>query len=79
MTEQISIVSLQGPRTHMEDRSYADLHFGGGEWIFSGVYDGHRGAHAAQYAADHLHQRKGKDNLTIMVLSLIPLVSSKSL
>ena len=41
----------------MEDAHFVDDDFGGEGRLFAGVYDGHGGAYAAEYAAAHLHRR----------------------
>jgi len=40
----------------MEDAHYVDGDLGGLGWVFGGVYDGHGGRHAAEYAAENLHR-----------------------
>lgn len=40
----------------MEDAYFLDMNFAGKGWVFGGVYDGHGGYEAAEYAATHLHQ-----------------------
>ncbi|MDA2922211.1 protein phosphatase 2C domain-containing protein [Patescibacteria group bacterium AH-259-L07] len=63
-----AIVLEQGRRPYMEDAYFLDLDFGkkirlrsqlwrGKEWIFGGVYDGHNGKEAAEYAANNLHKK----------------------
>ena len=52
-----AVISEQGRRWSMEDRYTLISDFGGRGWIFAGVYDGHRGSTAAEYAARHLHER----------------------
>lgn len=54
---QTAVVSEQGRRWSMEDTHFLDLDFAGRGWVFGGVYDGHAGYEAADYAARHLHQR----------------------
>jgi len=39
----------------MEDAHFLDLDFGREGWVYGGVYDGHNGFYAAQYAADIIH------------------------
>lgn len=51
-----AVISEQGRRWSMEDRYTLISDFGGRGWIFGGVFDGHRGSTAAEYAARHLHQ-----------------------
>jgi len=51
-----AVISEQGRRWSMEDRYTLISDFGGRGWIFGGVFDGHRGSAAAEYAARHLHQ-----------------------
>ncbi|MDZ7699647.1 MAG: PP2C family protein-serine/threonine phosphatase [Deltaproteobacteria bacterium] len=64
---QAAVVSEQGRRRFMEDAYFLDMDFAGKGWVFGGVYDGHSGYEAADYAARHLHQRfldrleKGED------------------
>ncbi|MCF8105732.1 MAG: protein phosphatase 2C domain-containing protein [Desulfohalobiaceae bacterium] len=52
-----AVISEQGRRSSMEDRHVLLTDFTGQNRIFGGVYDGHRGSFAAEYAASHLHQR----------------------
>lgn len=40
----------------MEDRHSIDLNFTGKGWVFAGIYDGHNGKYAAEYASTRLHQ-----------------------
>lgn len=40
----------------MEDAHFLDLGFAGKGWVFAGVYDGHGGKYAAQYACQMLHK-----------------------
>ncbi len=56
MLFKIAIVSEIGRRKEMEDRYYLDKNFQGKGWLFGGVYDGHGGSFAAEYAADNLHK-----------------------
>lgn len=51
-----AVVSDQGHRFHMEDTHFLDLDFGGQGWIFGGVYDGHGGSFASEYASQKLHR-----------------------
>lgn len=51
-----AIILEQGKRPYMEDAYFLDLNFGDKSWIFGGVYDGHNGKQAAEYAAQHLHK-----------------------
>ncbi len=46
-----------GGRGEMEDTHFLDMDFNNQGWIFGGVYDGHGGRFAADYAAENLHQR----------------------
>ena len=41
----------------MEDAHFLDTDFGGKGWTYGGIYDGHGGSFAANYAARYLHQR----------------------
>ncbi len=41
----------------MEDAYFLDPDFAGKGWVFGGIYDGHSGHMAADYAAQHLHHR----------------------
>ncbi|MCF8030838.1 MAG: protein phosphatase 2C domain-containing protein [Desulfohalobiaceae bacterium] len=52
-----AVISEQGMRSSMEDahQLLRDLHQSGD--MFCGVYDGHSGSYAAEYAADTLHLR----------------------
>ncbi len=50
-------VSAQGKRPGMEDAHFLDSDFGGKGWTYGGIYDGHGGSFAANYAARFLHQR----------------------
>lgn len=47
----------QGTRDQLEDRYFLDTNFSGKSWIFGGVYDGHGGYQAAEYASKNLHKR----------------------
>ncbi len=40
----------------MEDSHFLDMAFGGKDWVFGGVYDGHSGDYAARYTAERLHR-----------------------
>ncbi len=53
----VAVTSKQGPRWSMEDSYYLDNDFADKGWCFGGIYDGHSGAYASQYAAKYLHQR----------------------
>jgi len=53
---EVAVISEKGSRSQMEDAHYVDLNFGNKGWVFAGVYDGHNGAFAAQYAAGRLHE-----------------------
>jgi len=49
--------SIQGRRQHMEDTFQAATDLGGDpKKAFYGVFDGHGGPHASEYAAEHLHK-----------------------
>lgn len=52
-----AVVSEQGRRWSMEDAYFMDLDFAGKGWAFGGVYDGHSGSEASDYAARYLHRR----------------------
>ncbi len=43
-------------RPAMEDAHFTDPNFAGRGWVYAGIYDGHNGAEAAQYAAKRLHR-----------------------
>jgi serine/threonine protein phosphatase PrpC len=49
-----AVVSDIGRRAEMEDTHNLDTDFGGQEWIFGGVYDGHGGRYAAEFVADNI-------------------------
>jgi serine/threonine protein phosphatase PrpC len=51
-----AVISEQGIRLAMEDAYYLETNFGSMNWIFGGIYDGHSGGYAAQFAAERLHQ-----------------------
>lgn len=51
-----TVISEQGSRAHMEDFHFLEPDFDGKGITFGGVYDGHSGAHAADYAARTLHK-----------------------
>jgi serine/threonine protein phosphatase PrpC len=53
---KIAVISEQGIRPTMEDTHYLDTDFGSKGWIFGGIYDGHYGRLAAEYAAEKLHR-----------------------
>ncbi len=53
---QIAIITEPGSRPTMEDTYYCLDVRGDGFCIFAGVYDGHGGARAAEYARDHLYK-----------------------
>lgn len=53
---QAAFISEQGMRPEMEDAHYLDLNFGGRGWAFGGVFDGHGGRFAAEYAAPRLSE-----------------------
>jgi serine/threonine protein phosphatase PrpC len=50
-----AVISRQGMRPTMQDTCFLDLDFAGSGWVFGGVYDGHGGSLAAEYAAQNLH------------------------
>jgi len=52
---EAAIISEQGLCPHMEDTYFLDLNFGGQGWVFGGIYDGHNGNYASNYAAQKLH------------------------
>lgn len=52
----LETVSIQGERSHMEDCYFFDTNFGDKGLIFAGIYDGHGGYKAAEYASKHLHE-----------------------
>lgn len=52
-----AIILEQGKRLHMEDAYFFDLNFNKKGWIFGGVYDGHNGKEAAEYAVNNLHKK----------------------
>ena len=54
---EAAFISEQGLRAEMEDAHFLDGDFAGRGWVFGGIYDGHGGKLAAQYAARHLHLR----------------------
>ncbi|MFH1349904.1 MAG: PP2C family protein-serine/threonine phosphatase [Pseudomonadota bacterium] len=51
-----AVISEIGNRFEMEDTHFLDLNFGQKGWVFGGIYDGHGGRFAAQYAAEYLHE-----------------------
>lgn len=51
-----AVISEIGNRFEMEDTHFLDLNFAHKGWVFGGVYDGHGGSFAAQYAAAYLHE-----------------------
>ena len=55
MSLKHAIISEQGRRDQMEDTYYFYQTFGGSGQIFGGVYDGHCGKTAAEYASANLH------------------------
>ena len=57
-----SVISEKGIRNTMEDAHFVDTDFGGRQWIFCGIYDGHGGQFASGYAAENMH-RVFLDNL----------------
>jgi len=50
------VISERGLRPEMEDAHFLDLNFANCGWIFAGIYDGHGGRFAAEYASKRLHQ-----------------------
>lgn len=54
---QAAVISEQGRRWSMEDAHFLDVDFAQNGWVFGGVYDGHSGDFASDYAAQHLHHR----------------------
>lgn len=52
-----AVISEQGLRSSMEDRHILLHDFWGPGWLFGGIFDGHRGSFAAEYATRHLHKR----------------------
>jgi protein phosphatase 1L len=51
------VYSIQGSRAHMEDTYQAAINLGGKpKHAFYGVYDGHGGHRASDFAAEHLHK-----------------------
>ncbi len=53
---QTTVISEKGLRPAMEDTYYLETNFAGTGWIFGGIYDGHGGVAAADYAARRLHR-----------------------
>ncbi len=53
---QTAVIAEKGLRPAMEDTHYLDTNFAGTRWIFGGIYDGHGGKAAADYAARRLHR-----------------------
>lgn len=51
-----AVISERGLRPEMEDAHFLDLNFADQGWIFAGIYDGHGGSFAAEYASKRLHQ-----------------------
>jgi len=51
-----AVISERGLRPEMEDAHFLDLNFANRGWIFAGIYDGHGGSFAAEYASKRLHQ-----------------------
>jgi len=57
------VYSIQGSRAHMEDTYQAAINLGGNpKHAFYGVYDGHGGHRASDFAAEHLHKLFLKNN-----------------
>ena len=52
----IAIISEKGIRPTMEDTYVVDADFAGKGWIYIGIYDGHGGSEAAEYASRNLHR-----------------------
>lgn len=53
----ISLISEQGRRSEMEDTHVIKRNIAGKGNLFGGVYDGHCGKFAANYASEKLHER----------------------
>ena len=53
---EVAVISEKGMRPEMEDVHFLDTNFAGRGWTFAGIYDGHGGRFAAEYAAERLHQ-----------------------
>jgi serine/threonine protein phosphatase PrpC len=53
---KVGVISQRGLRPEMEDAHFLDLNFANCGWIFAGIYDGHCGRFAAEYASKRLHQ-----------------------
>jgi len=51
-----AVISEQGLRPAMEDAHFLDPDFGRRSWVYGGVYDGHNGVLAANYAAQNIHK-----------------------
>ncbi|MFH1480297.1 MAG: PP2C family protein-serine/threonine phosphatase [Pseudomonadota bacterium] len=51
-----AVISEKGNRSEMEDTHFLDMNFAQKGWLFGGIYDGHGGPFAAQYAAEYLHE-----------------------
>ncbi|MFH1381516.1 MAG: PP2C family protein-serine/threonine phosphatase [Chloroflexota bacterium] len=51
-----AVISEKGLRPEMEDAHFLDLNFAGKGWAYGGVYDGHGGKMAAEYAAGRVHE-----------------------
>ena len=51
-----AVVSEQGLRSEMENAHFLDTNFANQGWVFGGVYDGHSGSFAAEYAAKYLSE-----------------------
>ncbi|HEY78993.1 MAG TPA: protein serine/threonine phosphatase 2C family protein [Dehalococcoidia bacterium] len=51
---EVAIVSEKGMRPTMEDAHFVDSDFAGKGWLYAGIYDGHGGEAAAEYASQNL-------------------------
>ena len=51
---EVAIVSEKGMRPTMEDAHFVDSDFAGKGWLYAGIYDGHGGGAAAEYASQNL-------------------------
>ena len=54
---EAAVISEKGRRFKMEDAHFLDLNFADRGWVFGGIYDGHNGRFAANYASENLYQR----------------------
>jgi serine/threonine protein phosphatase PrpC len=50
----VAIVTEKGMRPAMEDAHFVDSDFAGKGWLYVGIYDGHGGKMAAEYASQNL-------------------------